>query len=330
VNDTIGPLPAWDPDFSTYLSAFPPVGAFEDEMATLIKRRSGSALRPEAITRGGRFMRTDVTISRSDGTSLEMTVLSPRDRPLTGAIVWLHSGGMCSGDPLAADVVPVLDLAEVLGLAVVAVRYSLGPERPWPAGAADAYGALCWTLENAARLAVPPGAIFMHGLSGGGGLAASAALRAQREGVMYRGLMLDGPMLDDRMRTPSYEQHRSATVTAMADIMEVFWRGALGNNCARRGEGHVEYPIPGRQVETDLSGLPPAFLCCGANDPFRDEVADLARSIWRSGGSADLHIWAGVPHATDIDNPASLAGAQTAAAREGWYRRLLRAENEQS
>ena len=47
---------------------------------------------------------------------------------------------------------------------------------------------------------------------------------------------------------------------------------------------------------TDLSGLPPTFMICGALDLFLEEDMEYARRLIRAGVPTELHVYPGAPH----------------------------------
>jgi acetyl esterase/lipase len=216
--------------------------------------------------------------------------------------------------------IPVLDIAERYGLAVVAADYALAPEFPAPAGLHDAFDGFMWTIQHAHELGYPTDALFLHGLSGGGGLAAGTALLARDAGVAYAGLVLDGPMLDDRLTSISMRQH-AASGLPMIRALRAMWDAVVGHDA--HIHDRAPHAVPGRLVGEDLACLPPAYILCGANDPFRDETTAFAEGIWRSGGSADLHQWAGIGHAFDLLAPDAHVSRELTLGRQAWYERIL-------
>jgi acetyl esterase/lipase len=54
------------------------------------------------------------------------------------------------------------------------------------------------------------------------------------------------------------------------------------------------YAAPARA--TDLTGLPPAYICVGNVDGFRDDAIDFATRLNQAGVPAELHVYAGAPH----------------------------------
>lgn len=81
------------------------------------------------------------------------------------------------------------------------------------------------------------------------------------------------------------------------------------------------YAAPARA--TDLSGLPPTFIDCGAAELFRDEDVAYANQIWNDGGVCELHVWPGAWHAPEVVVPDATISRAMVAARTGWLRRLL-------
>ena len=49
----------------------------------------------------------------------------------------------------------------------------------------------------------------------------------------------------------------------------------------------------------DLSGLPPAYVCVGAEDLFRDEDIDYARRLIAAGVPCELSVYPGLFHGAD-------------------------------
>ena len=204
-----GPLPPWDADYVAVLSSFEVPATYEEFVDEQIGMRSRMSVSREHVERAGTFRIEDRVIPTAQGREMTLHVISPNDVTVRGLIYWLHSGGMVTGAALAFDIEPVLDLAEMFSLVVVSADYALAPEHPAPAGVIDSFEGLKWVIGHQCELGCPRGAVFMHGMSGGGKAAAAAALQARRDGLEYLGLMLDGPSIDDR-DSVSYQQHRNA------------------------------------------------------------------------------------------------------------------------
>jgi acetyl esterase/lipase len=83
------------------------------------------------------------------------------------------------------------------------------------------------------------------------------------------------------------------------------------------------YAAPARA--TDLTGLPPAYVCVGAVDGFRDEDIDYALRLNQAGVPAELHVYPGAPHGVMLfaDAPVS---KRYAAGIEQWMARVTSRE----
>ncbi|WP_326731616.1 alpha/beta hydrolase [Streptomyces phaeochromogenes] len=274
----------------------------------------------EDLRRGGALEFNELTVPGPLG-SPDISVLVCRPTSLavpTAAIYHTHGGGMVVGSN-RSGIEPYLDWAVEFGLIVVSVEYRLAPEHPDPAPVEDCYAGLLWTAEHAEELGIDPARLLISGASAGGGLAAGVALMARdRVGPTLAGQLLVCPMIDDRNETPSSFMLEGEGVWDRTSNL-TGWNALLGD---RRGGPDVStYAAPAR--ETDLSGLPPAFIDVGEVEVFRDEAVDYAGRIWRAGGSAELHIWPGGVHGFDTIFPQAAVSQAAQSARTDWLHRLL-------
>ncbi|MEO3824041.1 alpha/beta hydrolase [Actinomadura sp. B10D3] len=226
----------------------------------------------------------------------------PAAAPRAPCLYWIHGGGMFLGSPESDDA-RVSRYVAGTGAVAVSVDYRLAPEHPHPTPVEDCYAGLVWTWENAASLGIDPSRLAVGGMSAGGGLAAGTALLARdRGGPPLAFQMLLCPMLDDRDTTLSSEAFTEAITWPRA--FNVFgWSALLGADAG--GPDVPVYAAPARA--TDLSGLPPAYLDVGELEVFRDECADYAMRLVRSGVSVEFHLWPGAFHGFD-DAPLPATG----------------------
>ncbi|MGY1814660.1 alpha/beta hydrolase [Blastococcus sp. SYSU D00820] len=250
---------------------------------------------------------------------VELTVVRPRG-PVRGApgLYAVHGGGMVLGNRFFGLDGLVEDVLEH-GAVGVTVEYRLAPEHPAPAAVEDCYAGLVWFAAHAAELGVDPSRIVVTGASAGGGLSAAVALMARdRGGPALAGQVLLCPMIDDRNDSVSSRQYDGLGAWDRT-TNDTGWTALLG---ADRGTDRVSpYAAPARA--DDLSGLPPAFIDVGAAEVFRDEAVDYALRIWATGGSAELHVWAGGYHGFTGFSPQAEVSRAAAAARRSWLRRVL-------
>ena len=91
-------------------------------------------------------------------------------------LVYLHGGGWVAGSVATHDPFCRL-LSEAAGVIIASVEYRLAPEHPHPAALEDAFAAVHWAANNAARWGGDAGRLALGGDSSGGHLAAVTANR---------------------------------------------------------------------------------------------------------------------------------------------------------
>ncbi|GAA1469008.1 alpha/beta hydrolase [Nocardiopsis exhalans] len=321
---SVPPRPPFDPELAAALvevgGEIPP--AITPEMIPLL-RSEGAKRAPGAdvdMTLGGVFREEEHAARGADGTEVPLLVWRPeRTTAATGALFWIHGGGMVAGTHRGWEVPRLLEFARELDLVLVSVDYRLAPEHPHPVPVEDCYAGLLWLADQAGELGVAPDRLVIGGSSAGGGLAAATCLLARdRGGPSLLGQLLLGPMLDDRNDSVSARQMVGVGVWDRVSNA-TGWGALLGAD--RGGPDVSPYAAPARCE--DLSGLPPAFLDVGSAETFRDEVVEYASRIWQAGGAAELHVWPGGFHSFDGFAPEAALSLDAAAQRLPWLRRIL-------
>ncbi|MDB5479115.1 MAG: arylesterase [Caulobacteraceae bacterium] len=99
-------------------------------------------------------------------------------------------------------------------------------------------------------------------------------------------------MLDDRTVTRPDPSPYVGQFVWTPDSNRFGWTSLLGGP---PGAADVS-PFAAPARATDLSGLPPTFIICGALDLFLEEDLDYARRLIRAGVPTELHIYPGAPH----------------------------------
>jgi acetyl esterase/lipase len=220
------------------------------------------------------------------------------DDPLP-VVVHIHGGGFVMGAPEMKDVENRLFASE-LRCAIYSVDYRLAPEAPHPAPLEDIYSVFVWLHANAGRLGVDAARIGIKGESGGGGIAAGAALYARdRQGPKFAFQHLIYPMIDDRTAVRK-DLHPYVGEFVWTQENNYFgWRSLLG---AEPGSAGVSpYAAAARAV--DVSGLPPTYISVGGLDLFLEENLTYADRLSRAGVPVELHMYPrayhGFYHATN-------------------------------
>ncbi len=235
---------------------------------------------------------------------------------LQPAVLFFHSGAFVLGD-LETEHGRCVRYAADGGCTVISVEYRLAPEHPYPAGLEDCFAALRWTHENADSLGVDRARVAVAGNSAGGGLAAGVALLARERGGPAIALqMLIYPVLDDRQATVSMTRFDATPIFDNRNTRQM-WSYYLG---ARKTA--PVFGAPAR--ETNLAGLPDAYILTAEFDPLRDEALDYGIRLLQAGVSVDLRNWVGTYHGFD-HQVAEAAISQRAIADQVFHlQRILR------
>jgi len=272
------------------------------------------------LAQNGAVTLTHLRIPAARGAEqLPVLVVSPR-RPTAAPLPCLYytaNGGKIRQGSTAG--VTPFDTALVAKHNVVLISISprVGPKHPHPAQVEDAYAGLKWIGENAASLGVDPAKLIIMGKSGGGGIAASAAIYARDHAgppIAYQ--MLIYPMLDDRAVTVS---SRYAAAGWGPRHNEIGWNAILGE--AAGGPAVDSYAAAAR--ETRLQGLPPAYVEVGSSEIFRDEDLQYALRLAEAGVPVEIHSWMGAFHGFEIVAPHALLSQVCLQTRESFLARAL-------
>lgn len=233
-------------------------------------------------------------------------------------VLYIHGGGFCVGSIESEHDGP-LRICSNLGAVVVSVEYRLAPEHPFPAGFDDCYAALLWMAESYDALGIDPSRVAVMGGSAGGALAAAVALAARdRRGPRLCFQLLNIPVIDDRLDTPSMRQFTDTPMWNRPNA-ELSWKYYLGENPSEVSP----YAAPGRA--TNLAGLPPAFVSTMEFDPLRDEGILYAMRLLEAGVSVELHQYPGTFHGSAVI-PTAAVSQRSAAEMTAVLARALGAE----
>jgi acetyl esterase/lipase len=290
-----------DPEFREVIAAMPSYGfdwasvsidQIPDARARL--RVVRPPLDPALITSEVR----DVSVPGPDGApEVALRIYRPKGGGSNlPCIYWVHGGGYFTGSAMDPDA--RLDRwVSQIGCVAVSVEYRLAPETPFPGPLDDVHAGLQWVANNPSELGIDASKLAIGGGSAGGGLAAGLALLVRDRGeipVIFQ--LLVYPMIDDRFLTVSSTMDTIGWTVAASRLG---WSAYLG--VPPGSDGVSPYAAPARAE--DLSGLPPAFVCVGDLDIFRDEDIEYARRLSDAGVPTELHVYPGVPHAFENSAP---------------------------
>jgi acetyl esterase/lipase len=257
--------------------AAPPDAAL---MATLRRNRLGGDTPPTRLPQG-----QDRVIA--DGVSVRVFVPDHVD----GVYLHIHGGGWAFGSADGQDE-RLWHLAEQAGLAVVSVDYRLAPEHPFPAGPDDCEAAARWLVDHSVA-EFGTERLLIGGESAGAHLSVVTLLRLRdRHGITgaFRAAhLLFGPY--DLSMTPSQRSFGPRELLSDTDKL----RGSYelftpGTGAEQRRDPEVS------PLFADLTGLPPARIVVGTEDPLLDDSLFLAARWQAAGASVQLGVVAGAMH----------------------------------
>ncbi len=193
---------------------------------------------------------------------VSVEIVAPRSGPTLGAMLYLHGGAFCLGNPRSHRSI-TSHLAFAAGIPVWVPDYRLAPEHPYPAALDDALA--CYrTLRSEGYRADQ---IVIAGDSAGGALALSLALALRQAGeTAPAALALISPVTDAQLG--------GETITSRANHDPMIRHGWV-----EQGIGWYAAPSgPGTSVlDQDLSGLPPMMIQVGDQEILLSDSTRLAR-----------------------------------------------------
>ena len=237
-------------------------------------------------------------ITVDDGTDIAARWYKLGNESPGSAVVYAHGGGMIAGNLDLYDAV-VVEYVAATGVPFLSVDYRLAPEAQGPRPARDVFAAVQWLSDLASELGVEPDRIAVMGDSGGGGVAASAAIIARDLGVGLARQILIYPMLDDR--TIGAVAAVAPFLTWTSDMNFTGWSARLGEQLG--ADSVLPASVPARL--TNFRGLAPAYIEVGDLDIFRSESVCYAQQLAAAEVPIELHVHPGAPHGFERFAPGS-------------------------
>lgn len=249
-------------------------------LAALRRNRLGGDTPPVRLTHGkDRMVDGGVTIR----------VFVPDQ--VDGVYLHFHGGGWAFGSADGQDERLWL-LAEGTRLAVVSVDYRLAPEHPFPAGPDDCEAAARWLVQHSAA-EFGTERLLIGGESAGAHLAVLTLLRLRDRhgitGAFRAAQLLFGPY--DLSMTPSQRLFGSRRLLSNTDsLRRTYELFTPGMGVEQRRAPDVS------PLFADLTGLPPARMVVGSEDPLLDDSLFLAGRWQAAGAPVHLGVVAGAMH----------------------------------
>ncbi len=278
-----------DPELRGALDQLPSLEITRENVAQIRALMASRPVPPSPIE----VQREDLHAPSESG-EVPVYVYRKGTRPKQPALLWIHGGGYIIGSALDER---ARVIAHELDCTVCSVDYRLAPEHPFPAGPEDCYATLEWLMANGDALGIDTTRVAIGGASAGGGMAAGVALmNRDRSNHPLRLQLLLYPMIDNLHATESgqYENHPIWNQGTSFRAWEMYLNGDPGKRAPA-------YAAAARAE--DLRGLPPAYVCVGSEDLFRDEDVAYAQRLSAAGVPCELAVFPGLYHGGDMFVP---------------------------
>jgi len=247
------------------------------------------------LTPKGPGLASGVTARNQPVGASKVRIFEPAN-PGSGALVWIHGGGLIFGKPEQDDAM-LSQVAKDLNIRVFSLGYRVAPKHPFPTPLNDCITGYQWVLDNAKEFGIDGSNIVLSGASAGGCLATALALTLRDSGQNPKATALLYPMLDDRTGANLDLDGTSLIWTNKSNRWA--WTQYLGYEAGSKEP--VKYSVPGRAE--DLSGLPPTWIGVGDIDLFYAEDVVFANRLLLAGVETQLKIFKGYPHAAEVMAP---------------------------
>ena len=215
-------------------------------------------------------------------------------KPVTGValpvLLYAHGGGYILGNLDTHDRICRL-LALRSGWAVLAVDYTLAPERKFPVQADQVFAVLRHVAGEGASLGLDSSRIAVGGDSAGAHLSLCATFDAQAAGIALpcaQLLYYGGFGLRDSVsrRLYGWSDLDGLDDKDTSGYLEQYFVTPQDREHARSN-----------LLKSDMAGLPPTFIGAVAYDPLRDDSLVLAEFMKEAGVPHRLVVYEGVLHA---------------------------------
>lgn len=231
----------------------------------------------------------DLALETSHG-KVPLRLYKPTAAATLPVVVYAHGGGYMLGNLDTHDRICRL-LAQKSGWAVLAVDYTLAPEKKFPVQSEQVFAALEYAAAHAAELGLDAQRIALAGDSAGAHLSLGTALRARnasnQPAIRAQLLYYGGFGLKDSASKRLY---------GWADL------DGLGDEDTKTYTSHYMARPEDRDdpranlLASDMAGLPPTFIGAVAYDPLRDDSLALAAFCQERGVPHTLKMYEGVLH----------------------------------
>ena len=226
----------------------------------------------------------------TDHGRVPLRMYRPSDAATLPVLVFAHGGGYVLGNLDTHDRICRL-LAQHSGWAVLAVDYTLAPEKHFPLQPDQLFAVLRHVATHAQELGVDAARIALGGDSAGAHLGLGAALDARAAGLLPA-------VCAQLLYYGAYGLKDSASrrLYGWSDL-----DGLDEKDSATYSDHYLARPEDrdhprANLLRSDMAGLPPTFIGAVAYDPLRDDSLVLAEFMKERGVPHRLVVYEGVLH----------------------------------
>lgn len=225
---------------------------------------------------------------QQNGSAVDALWASCRNPDRRKVILYFHGGAFIAGSSQTHRHLGAA-LADATGVRAFLPDYRLAPEDPFPAAVDDALVAYLHLLDAGYE----PAEIALGGDSAGGGLAFALLLKlAQVELPQPAAIVAFSPWAD--MTGQSESLRRNAQRDVMLPVRRMhevvdFYLASHDRADPLASPALAEWKAP-----------PPALILASRSEILVDDARKLAQALREGGGSVQLELWRGLPHAWPI------------------------------
>ena len=205
------------------------------------------------------------------------------------AILFMHGGGFCLGNPQLSDNACRLISAHANAV-LISIDYALAPEHKFPFALEQCYQAALWILDNDVPLNIRADQLVIAGDSAGGNLAAGVCLLArQRQDFIPSHQLLICPLLDYSIAHE--EKLKGLKEITLSDRNSLAFRNYYLND-----PSEVTHPLVSPLLTEDVARLPATTIVTAGLDPLAGEGAQYAKRLDEAGVSVTHLHYEGMVH----------------------------------
>jgi epsilon-lactone hydrolase len=197
-------------------------------------------------------------------------------------LINFHGGGFILDSGSMSETIPIANLTK---MKVIAVKYRLAPESPFPAAVDDAIAVYRELLKS-----YKPRNIGVYGTSAGAILTGEFAVKARQLGLPLPGLL--------GFFSGTADLNRAGDTESLLAL-----QGLVGNTepvyeiIKAYISGHDKLDPVLSPIYADLKGFPPTLCMSGTRDSLLSGTSIFHRALLRAGVDSRLVVFEAMPHA---------------------------------